>query len=88
MILQVLLEGQPLSAIAAMDLVTLRAIALHRPEFAEVLCQEVEAQLEGQWLTTAENSSTQPHWSVTSATGLATSRGTVSEAEVALKSAA
>jgi len=88
MIFQVLLEGQPLSAIAAMDLVTLRGIAQHRPEFAEVLCQEVEAQFEGQWLTTAENSSTQPHWSVTSATGLATSPGTVSEAVEAPKSAA
>ena len=53
MIFQVLLEGQLLSAIAAMDLVTLHAIVPHRPEFAEVHCQEVEAQLEGQWLTTA-----------------------------------
>ena len=88
MIFQVLLEGRPLSAIAAMDLVTLRGIAPHRPEFAEVLCQEVEAQSEGQWLTTAENSSTQPHWSVTCATGLATLPGTVSGVAVALKSAA
>ena len=88
MIFQVLLEGQPLSAIAAMDLVTLRGIAQHRPEFAEVLCQEVEVQFEGQWLTTAENSSTQPHWSVTCATGLDTLPGTVSEAVEAPKSAA
>ena len=85
---EVLLGGQLLSAIAAMDLVTLRVIAQHRLEFAEVLCQEVEVQLEGQWLTTAENSSTQPHWSVTCATGLDTSPGTVSEAEVVPKSAA
>jgi len=88
MILQVFLEGQPLSAIAAMDLVTLRAIVQQRLGFAEVLCQEVEVQFEGQWLTPAENSSTQPHWSVTCATGLDTSPETVSEAAVAPKSAA
>ena len=88
MILQVLLEGQPLSAIAAMDLVTLRAIAQHRPEFAEVLCQEAEVQSEGQWVTPAENHSTQLHWNVTCATRLAISPETVSEAAVAPKSAA
>ena len=78
MTLQVFLEGQPLSAIAAMDLVTLRVIVQHQPEFAEVLCQEAEVQSEGQWVTPAENHSTQLHWSVTCATRLVTSPETVS----------
>ena len=45
---EVLLEVQLLSAIAAMDLATLLAIAQHRLESAEALYQEVEAQFEGQ----------------------------------------
>jgi len=88
MTLQVFLEGQPLSAIAAMDLATLHVIVQHQPEFAEVLCQEAEVQFEGQWVTPAENHSTQLHWSVTCATRLAISPETVSEAAVAPKSAA
>jgi len=86
-VVEVFLEGHLLSAIAAMDLVTLRAIVQHRLEFAEELCQEVEVQFEGQWLTRAENN-TRPRWSVTSATGLATLPETVSEAAVVPRSAA
>ena len=85
---QVVLEGRLLSAIAAMDLVTLHGIVQHQLEFAEVLCQEVEVQFEGQCLPPAENLSTQPHWSATCATRLDTLPETVPEAEVALKNEA
>ena len=85
---EVLLGGQLLSAIVAMDLVTLLVTVQHQLEFAEVLCQEVEVQFEGQWVTPAENHSTQLHWSVTCATRLVTSPETVSEAAEAPKSAA
>ena len=88
MTFQVVLEGLLLSAIAAMDLVTLHGIVQLQLEFAEVLCQEVEVQFEGQCLPPAESLSTQPHWSVTCATRLAISPETVSEAAVAPKSAA
>jgi len=85
---EVLLGGQLLSAIAAMDLVTLLATVQHQLEFAEALCQEVEDQFEGQWFTPAESSSTRPLWSVTSATRLDTLPVTVPEVEEDLKSAA
>lgn len=88
-VVEVFLEGhQQLSAIAAMDLVTLRAIVQHRLEFAEALCQEVEVQSEGHWLNPAKNKLTRPLWSVTFATKWATLPETVSEAAVGLKSAA
>jgi len=85
---EVLLEGQLLSAIAAMDLVTLLVTVLHQLESAEVLCQEEEDQFEGRLFTLAESSSTQPLWSVTSATRLDTLPETVPEVEEGLKSAA
>ena len=84
---EVLLGGQLLSAIAAMDLVTLLATVQHQLEFAEALCQEVEGQFEGQWFTPAESNNTQPLWSATSATRLDTLPETVPEVEEGLKSA-
>ena len=86
-VVEVLLEGQLLSAIVAMDLATLLAIVQHRLESAEVLCQEVEAQFEGQWFTRADQSSTRPHWSATFATGLVTLPETVQEFAEGLRSA-
>jgi len=47
-VVEVFLEVQQLSAIGAMDLATLLATAQHRLESAEVLCQGVEVQFEGQ----------------------------------------
>lgn len=88
-VVEVFLEGyRQSSAIAAMDLVTLRAIVQRRLEFAEALCQEVEVQSEGHWLTPAKKKLTRPLWSVTFATKSATLPETVSEAAVGLKSAA
>ena len=84
-VVEVLLEGQLLSAIAAMDLATLLAIVQHPLESAEALCQEVEAQFEGQWFTQETESSTRPHWSATSATGLVTLPETVQEVAGGLK---
>jgi len=83
----VLLEGQLLSAIGAMDLATLLVIVQHLLESAEVLCQEVEAQFEGQWFTQETESSTRPRWSATSATGLVTLLETVLEVAEGLRSA-
>ena len=83
----VLLEGQLLSAIVAMDLATLLATVQHQLESAEVLCQEEEVQFEGQWFTQETESSTRPHWSATSATGLVTLPETVQEVVAGLKSA-
>jgi len=83
----VLLEGQLLSAIGAMDLVTLLAIVQHPLESAEALCQEEEAQFEGQWFTQETESSTRPRWSATFATELVILPETVLEAEEDQKSA-
>ena len=86
-VVEVLLEGQLLSAIAAMDLATLLATVQHQLESAEVLCQEVEAQLEGQWFTRETESSTRPRWSAIFATGLVTLPETVQEVAVGPKNA-